>query len=79
MRILRALFEVVLRKNWVIMSGRLLNLCKVVEHQLWDWESPLRQFSELGHEILNKIEARDLSVQKIKELDHKEIGSYKTN
>ena len=73
-RIIRALFEVALHKNWPIMAGRLLKLCKVIEKRLWDWEHPLRQFPFLPAEVLNKIEQQGLSIDKLKELDANEIG-----
>jgi activating signal cointegrator complex subunit 3 len=43
-RLLRALFEMALRRNLASMSAKLLTLCKCVDHQLW-WSlgSPLRQ------------------------------------
>ena len=71
---MRALFEIVLRKGWSLMTGRLLTLSKVIEHQLWEWEHPLRQFSELRPELLNKIENGHLSIERIKEMEGNEIG-----
>jgi activating signal cointegrator complex subunit 3 len=73
-RIVRALFEIALRKNWPLMAGRLLKLSKVVEKRLWDWEHPLRQFAVLPPEIANKIEERGLSVEKLREMSATEIG-----
>ena len=42
-RIARALFEVVLRKNWPLLAGRLLKFAKTLERQMWDFENPLKQ------------------------------------
>jgi len=75
-RIIRGLFEMALRRNWPVMSGRLLKLSKVVEKRLWDWEHPLRQFAFLSADVLTKIEERGLSVDRLKEMDSKEIGKY---
>jgi len=75
-RIIRALFEMALRRNWPLMSGRLLKLSKVIDKRLWDWEHPLRQFAHLPAEILNKIEERGLSVDWLREMDAKEIGTH---
>lgn len=63
-----------LRKGWPIMAGRLLDLSKVIEKRLWGFENPLRQFSILSVEILNKLESRRLTVDKLKEMDAKDIG-----
>ncbi len=42
-RIARALFEIVLRKNWPLLAGRMLKFAKTLERQMWDFEHPLKQ------------------------------------
>lgn len=74
---MRALFEICLKKSWPIMAGRLLNLCKTIDKRLWGFENPLRQFPTLSQEILKKIEDKKLTIDKLKEMDHKEIGNIK--
>jgi hypothetical protein len=59
------------------MAGRLLNLCKTIDKRLWGFENPLRQFPLLTTEILNKLESKKLSVDKLKEMEAKEIGQGK--
>ena len=44
-RIMRALFEICLRKGWAHLSEVMLNLCKMVEKRLWNSMTPLRQFT----------------------------------
>ena len=56
------------------MAGRLLKLSKIVEKRLWDWEHPLRQFAFLPAEVLNKIEERGLSIDRLRDMDSKDIG-----
>ncbi|XP_074644659.1 activating signal cointegrator 1 complex subunit 3-like [Tubulanus polymorphus] len=73
-RITRALFEIALRKGWPIMAGRLLMLSKVIDKRLWEFEHPLRQFTVLSPEILHKIEVKKLTIDKLREMDSKEIG-----
>ena len=73
-RIVRALFEMSLRKGWPIMANRLLALSKTVEKRMWGFESPLRQFSVLPQEIHNKLESKNLTIDRLKEMDPKEIG-----
>jgi activating signal cointegrator complex subunit 3 len=73
-RIARALFDIVLRKNNPIMAGRFLTFSKMFEQQLWDFETPMRQFHILGPEIIHKIEEKKLGVDKLREMDVKEIG-----
>ncbi|OWF45882.1 Activating signal cointegrator 1 complex subunit 3 [Mizuhopecten yessoensis] len=73
-RIVRALFEVCLKNGWPVMASRLLNLCKTLDKRLWGFEHPLRQFPNLSREILDKLEARKLTVDRLKDMDPKEIG-----
>ncbi|KAM9797925.1 activating signal cointegrator 1 complex subunit 3 [Neosynchiropus ocellatus] len=73
-RILRALFEIALRKRWPAMTYRLLTLCKVVDKRLWSFAHPLRQFPNLSHIVLNRLEEKKLTVDKLKEMRKDEIG-----
>ncbi|KAL4233009.1 activating signal cointegrator 1 complex subunit [Mactra antiquata] len=73
-RIIRSLFEICLKKGWPIMASRLLNLSKTIDKRIWGFETPLRQFSILSHEIIHKIEAKNLKIDKLREMDSKEIG-----
>lgn len=76
MRITRALFEIMLRRNNSIMAGRLLEMAKMFEAQQWNFMTPLRQFDCLSMEIINKIEQRELEIYQLQEMDVKEIGSF---
>ncbi|XP_034729365.1 activating signal cointegrator 1 complex subunit 3 [Etheostoma cragini] len=73
-RIVRALFEIALRKRWPAMTYRLLTLCKVIDKRLWPFAHPLRQFPNLSHVVLNRLEERKLTVDKLKEMRKDEIG-----
>ncbi|XP_045900311.1 activating signal cointegrator 1 complex subunit 3 [Micropterus dolomieu] len=73
-RIIRALFEIALRKRWPAMTYRLLTLCKVIDKRLWGFAHPLRQFPSLSHVVLNRLEEKKLTVDKLKEMRKDEIG-----
>ncbi|XP_037640122.1 activating signal cointegrator 1 complex subunit 3 isoform X1 [Sebastes umbrosus] len=73
-RIVRALFEIALRKRWPAMTYRLLTLCKVIDKRLWAFAHPLRQFPNLSHVVLNRLEEKKLTVDKLKEMRKDEIG-----
>lgn len=73
-RIIRALFEIALRKRWPAMTYRLLTLCKVIDKRLWGFAHPLRQFPSLSHVVLNRLEEKRLTVDKLKEMRKDEIG-----
>ena len=72
---MRALFEVALRKNVPVMAGRLLHMSKCLEKRMWGFEHPLRQFPMLTHDIFSKIEARKLTIEKLREMEPQEIGN----
>ncbi|KYQ56449.1 Activating signal cointegrator 1 complex subunit 3 [Trachymyrmex zeteki] len=79
LRIARALFEIMLRRNNAIMAGRLLQMAKMFEAQQWDQLTPLRQFDCLSMEMIDKIESRNLEIYRLQEMDVKEIGNILRN
>ncbi|XP_065206562.1 activating signal cointegrator 1 complex subunit 3 [Planococcus citri] len=78
-RIMRALFDIVLRRNDPILAGRFLRVSKMFERQLWFFETPLRQFHTIPFDILDKIEKKEIPVEKFREMDVKEIGELIRN
>lgn len=55
-RIMRALFEICLRRGWSEMSVFMLEYCKAVDRQIWPYQHPLRQFGkELSSDVGNPI------------------------
>lgn len=45
-RIMRALFEICLRRGWCEMTLFMLEYCKAVDRQIWPHQHPLRQFDK---------------------------------
>ena len=45
-RIMRALFEICLRRGWCEMTSFMLEYCKAVDRQIWPHQHPLRQFDK---------------------------------
>eukprot|EP01137_Pigoraptor_chileana_P014178 Opistho-2@4958 len=78
-RIMRALFEIAIRRSWPSMSSKLLMLCKAMDRRMWGWEHPLRQMSTLSPEIISKLEQRHLTIDKIRDLDAREVGQLITH
>ena len=73
-RICRAIFEIVLRKNLPLLAGRMLRFAKVIERKMCDFEHPLRQHPWLKPDLVGKLENRNFTLEKLRELDGKEIG-----
>eukprot|EP00743_Colponemidia_sp_Colp-15_P009223 GILK01010071.1.p1 GENE.GILK01010071.1~~GILK01010071.1.p1 ORF type:complete len:1391 (-),score=337.99 GILK01010071.1:97-4269(-) len=101
-RIMRALFEICLKKGWASMANRLLTFAKMIDRRLWDFQHPLRQFtagsysdSDFGSgrsagakgsvggvlplDVINRLEAKNLSVDILADMTPGEIGSLVNN
>ncbi|KAL6580046.1 activating signal cointegrator 1 complex subunit [Orobanche minor] len=75
-RIMRALFEICLRRGWSEMSSFMLEYCKAVDCQIWPHQHPLRQFDrDITAEILRKLEERGVDLDRLYEMPDKEIGA----
>jgi activating signal cointegrator complex subunit 3 len=92
-RIIRALFEMVLKRNWAYMSEKLLTLSRNIDRRLLPWSNPLYQFTAscnvggytsssssnlfmggfLAEEIVEKVQSLGLSIEKIQEIEFKEL------
>ncbi|GJN30699.1 hypothetical protein PR202_gb19029 [Eleusine coracana subsp. coracana] len=73
-RIMRALFEICLRRGWSEMSSLLLEYCKAVDRKIWPHLHPLRQF-DLSPQILWKLEERNVDLDRLYEMEENEIGA----
>ena len=74
-RILRGLFEIALRRDQPSLSSKLLRLCKCVDHQLWMFDHPLRQFSNERHnQAIAKLEEKKMSMDMLRDMTGDEIG-----
>ncbi|KAF3438089.1 hypothetical protein FNV43_RR20845 [Rhamnella rubrinervis] len=75
-RIMRALFEICLRRGWCEMTFFMLEYCKAVDRQIWPHQHPLRQFDkDLSSEILRKLEERGADLDRLHEMHEKDIGA----
>ncbi|KAK3015087.1 hypothetical protein RJ639_006649 [Escallonia herrerae] len=75
-RIIRALFEICLRRGWCEMTSFLLEYCKAVDRQIWHHQHPLRQFDkDISPEILRKLEERGADLDRLHEMQEKDIGA----
>ncbi|XP_055829264.1 DExH-box ATP-dependent RNA helicase DExH14 [Solanum dulcamara] len=74
-RIMRALFEICLRRGWCEMSGLMLDYCKAVDRKIWPHQHPLRQFDkDISSEILRKLEERGADLDHLHDMQEKDIG-----
>ncbi len=73
-RIFRGLFDICLNRGWTRLAERTLEFCKMCDLRMWDTQHPLEQFNMLPREVLYKLQTKNLSLEKLDDLDHKEIG-----
>jgi len=73
-RILRAMFEIALKKGWGSVAKTALDLCKMAERRMWPVMSPLRQFPSCPREIVQKSERIDVPWSSYFDLDPPRMG-----
>ncbi|PQE20908.1 hypothetical protein CJF30_00002243 [Rutstroemia sp. NJR-2017a BBW] len=73
-RILRAMFEITLKKGWASVAKTALELCKMAEKRMWPTMSPLRQFPACPKDIIQKAERIDVSWNNYFDLDPPRMG-----
>ena len=73
-RILRAMFEIALKKGWAGVAKDALELCKMAEKRMWPTMTPLRQFPECSPDIIKKAERIDVPWQSYFDLDPPRMG-----
>ncbi|KAJ0084925.1 hypothetical protein Patl1_29453 [Pistacia atlantica] len=73
-RLMRALFEIVLKRGWAQLAEKALNLSKMVTKRMWNVQTPLRQFNGIPNEILMKLEKKDFAWERYYDLSAAELG-----
>ncbi|KAF2099454.1 pre-mRNA splicing helicase [Rhizodiscina lignyota] len=73
-RILRAIFEIALKKGWASVAKLALDLCKMAEKRMWPTMSPLRQFPSCPRDIVQKCERIDVAWSSYFDLDPPRMG-----
>ncbi|GJP66452.1 hypothetical protein CLOP_g23384 [Closterium sp. NIES-67] len=75
-RIVRALFEIALKRGWCSLAASLLEMAKAVDQRIWPHQHPLRQFEGvLTQEVLFKLEDRGLDLDRLCDMDDNEIAA----
>ncbi|XP_033132908.1 DExH-box ATP-dependent RNA helicase DExH12-like [Brassica rapa] len=73
-RLVRALYEILLKRGWAQLAEKALNLSKMVGKRMWSVQTPLRQFHGIPNEILMKLEKKDLVWERYYDLSSQELG-----
>lgn len=73
-RILRAMYEICLKRGWAIPTRAAFDLCKMVEKRMWGSMTPLRQFKGVPAEVIRKAEGKQFPWYRYFDLTPPEIG-----
>ncbi|KAG5640834.1 hypothetical protein DXG03_006882 [Asterophora parasitica] len=73
-RILRAMFEICLKRGWAVPAKAALDLCKMAEKRMWGSMTPLRQFKGVPSEVIRKAEGKQFPWYRYFDLSPPEIG-----
>ncbi|KAF6139782.1 hypothetical protein GIB67_042345 [Kingdonia uniflora] len=76
-RLLRALFEIILKRGWAQLAEKALNLCKMINNRIWSVQTPLHRFGKIPNDILTKLE-KDFPWDRYYDINSKEIGELLT-
>lgn len=72
-RIGRGLFEYSLKRCWPITTLNSLKMCKMLEQQTWDFQSPFRHF-DFPFQVINKLEESRITIEELEEMTANDIG-----
>ncbi|KAI9030984.1 Sec63 Brl domain-containing protein [Phycomyces nitens] len=73
-RILRAIFEICLKRGWAQLTKKALDLCKMVEKRSWLSMSPLRQFKAMPSDLIKRLERKEFPWERYFDLNPQELG-----
>jgi pre-mRNA-splicing helicase BRR2 len=82
-RLMRAIFEICLRRGWGHLARRALDVCKMVDRRQWMSASPLRQFPAaaggLPEDVLLRLERKDIPWERYGDLTAADLGELARN
>ena len=75
-RIIRALLEIALSRNWANNAILLIDLSKAIEKRMWPYEHPLAQITTLHRDTLHNMKqwADDTEIAELRSMTPAEIG-----
>ncbi|KDE06013.1 pre-mRNA splicing factor [Microbotryum lychnidis-dioicae p1A1 Lamole] len=73
-RILRAIFEICLKRGWAALTHKALALCQMVEKRMWGSMTPLRQFKGVPTDVIRRAERKEFPWYRYFDLEPAELG-----
>lgn len=74
-RVSRALFEIVLKKGWPTLAGRLLAISKSLDKRVWWFQNPLRQFPALSLDSIYTLEKQKIDHRSLSDMNKKKLAN----
>lgn len=72
-RLARAIHEIVLMKGFANVAELSFDLCRKIDKRMTACHSPLRQFSELDPELVNKLEKKNYHLEELRVLEPEKL------
>ncbi|KAI8894352.1 Sec63 Brl domain-containing protein [Globomyces pollinis-pini] len=74
-RIMRALLEISINRNWGPTASEILILCKTIDRRIWSFQHPLLQF-DLHQDLAYKLDQLNdgMSIEVMRDMDSTELG-----
>lgn len=73
-RILRAMFEICLKRGWAALTHKALAFCQMVEKRMWTTMTPLRQFKGVPLDVIRRAERKEFPWYRYFDLEPAELG-----
>ncbi|GKY92360.1 hypothetical protein MPSEU_000206900 [Mayamaea pseudoterrestris] len=74
-RLMRALFEIALRRNWASLAKLCLDFSNMVSSRIWRSQTPLRQFPNVPEVVARKLERKgDIDWERYADLTPSDLG-----
>ena len=78
-RLMRCIFEIILRHGWAQATYKALNMCKMVGRRMWLNQTPLRQFEGIPADTLRRLEQKDIPWERYYDLTPQQLGEHVRN
>ena len=78
-RLMRCIFEIILKHGWAQATYKALNMCKMVSRRMWLNQTPLRQFEGIPADTLRRLEQKDIPWERYYDLTPQQLGEHVRN
>ncbi|CAI9118155.1 OLC1v1019682C1 [Oldenlandia corymbosa var. corymbosa] len=73
-RLMRALFEIALKRGWAQLAEKALKWCKMINKRMWGVQTPLRQFHGIPTELWKQLERSNFDWDRYYDMSAEDLG-----